>query len=210
MQSFLSKALRPGLLKAEITAVDSQWGPPPCQHPWRDKAMVTWGKLCCITTSPCFRGAQSVAQTLKVPQLLIFCHLPCLLQRPRRWTGLRAVLPDGSFSSQPSSKVTRSMVSQGIHLCPAPPWPPKSHPSFYNTGIAKLHCCIAWWQGGKVGSPQLQGPGEAPGQIPGLGGPATGSAPGHRSSSRFRRDFRFCRCLLLRKHSCCAEGWDSG
>lgn len=36
--------------------------------------------------------------------------------------------------------------------------------------------------------------------------PHTGPAPGHRSSTHFRRDLGFCRRLLLRTHFYCAEG----
>lgn len=210
MRSFLSKAFRPGLMKAEIeiTAVGQQppqWGSPPCQHPrgWGDKAMVTQGKLGCIPTSPCFREVWSVAQTLKIHQLPTFCLLPCLLQPPR------AILPDGSFSPWSSSKLTGTTVSQGIHLRPTPPLAsPKTFPFFHNTGITKLHWLTGRWQEDKMGSAQQQGLGGAPGHVPGMGGHTQVQLLGAGASARFRRDFRFCRCLLLRKHFYCAEGWD--
>lgn len=55
-QSFVSKAASPGWMEAETTAVGwqhPQQGPPPCQHPWGDEAMIAQGRQQCILTSPC-------------------------------------------------------------------------------------------------------------------------------------------------------------
>lgn len=133
--------------------------------------MVTQGKLRCIPTSPCFREAWSVAQTLKVHQLPAFCLLPCLLQLPGRLGRAQGNSPRQQLQSP------ALFQAHGEHGLPGHPPVSYSSPalsktflSFCNTGITKLHQLTGRRQGGKVGSPQQQGPVEAPGHVPGMGG----------------------------------------
>lgn len=79
-------------------------------------------------------------------------------------------------------------------------------PSARNTEITAFHQLAGQWQGGRSVLPAA-GTEESP-----WPGPAhQAQTATHCFSSQAQgqqRDFRFCTCLLLRKHFYCAEGWD--
>lgn len=81
--------------------------------------------------------------------------------------------------------------------------PSPKHPPPFVTGELQSFSSSGGMARRQVQSPPAAGTEGSVSHIPG-----TGSAPRHRGSACFRRDFRFCTFLLLRKHFYCAEGWD--
>lgn len=120
--SLLLKAVSPGWMEAETTAVGwqhPQQCPPPCQHPQGDEAMVAQGQQC-ILTSTCLGLWHKI---LKFTSCLLLPP-PLLAAATRAW----AALPGSSSSPSPSPKLTVSTVSHGIHQCSAPPDSQKHSP----------------------------------------------------------------------------------
>lgn len=196
-------------MEAEATVAGwkhPQQGPPPCQHPQGDEAMVAQGRQRCILTSTCLGLRHKVLKftsSLLSASSLVGCSPPGPGQ---------AVLGSRQFSQAavsvphplPSSQWAQSPRAFTNVLLPQTP---RNIPLLLNHRNNKASPAHSeQWQEGKTGFPQQQGPRGSPGTCHRHRWPHTSPAPRHGSSTHFRRDLGLCRCLLLRTHFYCAEG----
>lgn len=203
--SFLLNAVSPGWMEAETIAIGwqhSQQSPPRCQHPRGDEAMVAQGRLQCILTSPClglWHKILKFTSSLLSASSLAGCSHPEPGQGSRQFSQTAVSAP----RPLPSSQWAQSpRASTNVLL----PQHPRNIPLLLKHRNNKALPTAEQCQEGKASFPQQQGPRGSLWTCLRHKWPHTGPAPKHGSSTHFRKDLGFCRCLLLRTHFCCAEG----